>query len=258
MVAKNIFRRDDHLESYACLVRCCGNAKDLSDARKIHALIEGTHYKNNVYIANLLVQMYGKCGSSGDARSVFDSILTANSFSWTILLQAHIHNQQLHEAKRVFDSMPGKNVVTWNALLSANAKIGQIHEARLVFDRIPEWDVVCMNAIVTGLARSGMIIQARNQFENVPERDSVSWNVIISAYAQAGDFLEAKKLFDRMERDHDSQKRLSNPVLWNSMIVALSAEILMEHKSSLRGWRREIACRGQHLSTLLRSMAALI
>ncbi|XP_024540709.1 pentatricopeptide repeat-containing protein At2g13600-like [Selaginella moellendorffii] len=189
------FRRDDHLESYACLVRCCGNAKDLSDARKIHALIEGTHYKNNIYIANLLVTAYAQRGHVNEAKCFFDSVEVPNVITWNCMIGAYGQNGHLDDAWALFRRCLQPNIMTWNVLIVSFAQNLHCAESIHLFDVLNlegfKPDELSFMGLLIACCHLGLVIAARDTLASMvfdydisPERDH--YCCLIGVLAGAG------------------------------------------------------------------------
>ncbi|EFJ35529.1 hypothetical protein SELMODRAFT_71753, partial [Selaginella moellendorffii] len=104
------------------IVRACGSLRDLARGRQIHAdILASDQLSTDRFLANALLEMYGKCGSVG-------------------------------EAQRTFTAMPERDVFSWNAALGGFGQHGQIEAAMEVKNRMPQWDVGAMPDGITFLA----------------------------------------------------------------------------------------------------------
>lgn len=81
--------------SLASLLRRYGRAQALYDGRHAHAYICRRGFDQNTFLMNCLGQMYGSCGSTDDARAVFDRLSNPNVYSWTIIITAYSQNENL-------------------------------------------------------------------------------------------------------------------------------------------------------------------
>ncbi|XP_024522766.1 pentatricopeptide repeat-containing protein At2g13600 isoform X1 [Selaginella moellendorffii] len=161
-------REDSH--NYVRLLKAYRDSKDLVKGRVVHDQISRSQHYRDRLLLNLLVEMYGKCGSVVEARKVFESIDRPNVYSWNIMTNAYAQNGYLFQARRMFDTMPERDCVSWNSIVTAYAQAGYMDEACYLF-------------------------------EKMPARDRVSWNTLIAANAQSGHFKEALGLFRRMDLD---------------------------------------------------------
>ncbi|XP_002980129.2 pentatricopeptide repeat-containing protein At4g02750 [Selaginella moellendorffii] len=171
------------------------------------AMVEEAHSKArhllplDVFVSNMLVQRYGRCGSVEHARRVFDSIPEKNFFSWVSLLGAYAANGRLDEAASVFNGMPEWNSVACTAMLVGYAQNGQLEKARGVFWSMKQRDLASWNAFLAVLVNERQdhrLLEARKLFETMPARDVVTWTTLLGAYAQRNHLFNTKDLFDSM------------------------------------------------------------
>ncbi|XP_024540693.1 pentatricopeptide repeat-containing protein At2g35030, mitochondrial-like [Selaginella moellendorffii] len=208
------------------LVKSCGNARNPVLAKQIHDQIRGTHHENDRLVANLLVEMYGKCGQMREAKEAFDSIKEPNVFSSTIFLTAYAQNGHIVAAKSFFDQMSERNIYSWTTLITSFASYKDLESALDTFTRMPAWNNATWNSIVSAYTQAGHILdfmdfekfntemtcnaliwvflqngdldKARDLFESASHRDIVSWNTLLQGYVDWELIEEAANLFERM------------------------------------------------------------
>ncbi|EFJ08138.1 hypothetical protein SELMODRAFT_16653, partial [Selaginella moellendorffii] len=66
----------------------------------------------DVFLSNILIQMYGKHGSAENARLVFDRTYPKDKFSWNLMLAAYTRNGLLRDASDLFERMRDKDLVS--------------------------------------------------------------------------------------------------------------------------------------------------
>ncbi|XP_024517208.1 pentatricopeptide repeat-containing protein At4g02750-like [Selaginella moellendorffii] len=210
-IARFLQQNGSSVDSLAQLIRSCRG--DLSQTRRVHSyILAGDAYRSDRHLANLLVEMYGKCGSLDEAQRVFDRLERPNIVSWTILMGIYTENREIARARRVFDQMPHKDAVAWNAMIKAYAQLGHLDEAKVVFDRMPDHDVSSWNTLIAAYAQNSSVYEAKQIFDTMPDRNVVSWNAMLAAFAQNGHIHESRKLFNAMpQRD---------VVSWTAMVTA--------------------------------------
>ncbi|XP_002984440.2 pentatricopeptide repeat-containing protein At2g21090 [Selaginella moellendorffii] len=238
----------DEIKTYETLLRQCTATKALEGGKRLHHLLLETRLIESVFLANLLIQMYGTCGQHQEALAVFQGLKSPNVFSWNIIISAYTQNGHLQEARELFSRMPKKNVVTWNTMIAAFVHSGQSQEALDLFDEMGEelnkitlihalqaceslgalekaqeihsriiklgWEshTILSTALFNVFAKHGSMLQARAIFEKMPHRDVVCWNSMVAGYARRGHIEEAMKLFLSMT--------VRNASSWNSIITA--------------------------------------
>ncbi|EFJ31985.1 hypothetical protein SELMODRAFT_31034, partial [Selaginella moellendorffii] len=169
------------------------------------------------FLSNLVLQMYGKCGSVEDAKVVFENTAARNSFSWTMLVTAYAQNGYAWDAYRLLELMPERNrdLVSWTAMLAAFCSNEDISAAKNHFDRMPKHSVVAWNELVKATITAGMIEEGRALFHRIPQPDSFSWTSAIASLAQRRHFAAAEELFAAMP------EQLKDTVAHTAMLRAL-------------------------------------
>ncbi|XP_024519419.1 pentatricopeptide repeat-containing protein At3g09040, mitochondrial [Selaginella moellendorffii] len=192
--------------TYASILRKCCVEKSLEQARLAHSKLRKSEHRDSRFIQNLLVEMYGKCGSTQDASLVFESMRERNVVSWNVMVSAMAKNKQHAQAIEVFRRMlldgtrPHK--VTYLSALDAcsglSVDIGrQIH--RLINESGCDQDLAVANSVINMYGRCGGIDDAKIVFSSMEVRDVVSWNSFLSAYARNGYSIRVLGLFEEMD-----------------------------------------------------------
>ncbi|XP_024521090.1 pentatricopeptide repeat-containing protein DOT4, chloroplastic-like [Selaginella moellendorffii] len=178
--------RGKNCETLVALLREC---RVLSDGRRIHAKIRDHGLDRDVFLGNLLIQMYGKCGSTDEASRVFQEMARKNDFSWTLMIGAYTRNHRHGDAVDFFfRAMAGERVepdaFAYSAVLGACAKMGALDRGKEIHARIiacgADTDLVVQNALVSMYAKCRSLDDAWVVFQKIRIKDVVSWNAIIS------------------------------------------------------------------------------
>ena len=77
--------------------------RDLAIGRRIHAHIIKTKYKLDIILVNSLLNMYSKCGSIDDARSIFDNINSKDIVSWNAMISGYGQHGNAKESINLFN-----------------------------------------------------------------------------------------------------------------------------------------------------------
>ncbi|XP_057849795.1 pentatricopeptide repeat-containing protein At3g26782, mitochondrial isoform X1 [Cryptomeria japonica] len=228
-----------HSSTYIHLLQACIENKALSEGKKVHIHInDRVTFATHSFLQNKLINMYDKCGSLVDARSVFDNMTEPNVFSWNMIISAYKRHGLPHQAFRLFYQMQrtavkpdhftlstvlpvcgnvatlnhgfqihGKTIrcgfqfhdIVMNTLIAMYAKCGRIEKARELFDRMPNANVVSWNAMITGYAQNGVLDELLRLFEDIPQKNVVSWTAVIAGCAQNGFVEKALEFFKQMQ-----------------------------------------------------------
>ncbi|XP_016495262.1 pentatricopeptide repeat-containing protein At2g21090-like [Nicotiana tabacum] len=241
-------------KTLASLIQQCANSKSYREGKWIHFHLKTTGWKHpTTFIANHLINMYGKCGDSIQARKVFDKMTTRNLYSWNNMLSGYAKSGMVKAAKRLFDKMPEKDVVSWNTMVIAYAQVGYFNEALKFYREFRRLgigfndysfagvvtacvksrdfsltgqvhsqvlvagflsNVVLSSSIVDAYAKCGKMSDARRLFDAMRVRDVLAWTTLVSGYSRCGDMVSARELFEAMPE--------KNPVSWTTLIAGYS------------------------------------
>ncbi|XP_024538251.1 pentatricopeptide repeat-containing protein At1g11290, chloroplastic isoform X2 [Selaginella moellendorffii] len=153
--------------------------------------------------------MYGRLGSTRDARTAFDAIYRRNVFSWNLLIGAYCSNCRHGEALDLFQAMIREaavdpNHITYIGVVSACSWLGdlargrEIH-ARIVADGLGDSHVFLENSLITMYGRCGSLEEARGIFQRMAKKDTGSWNALMAACVENGREAEAVELYREMD-----------------------------------------------------------
>ncbi|EFJ07092.1 hypothetical protein SELMODRAFT_134253, partial [Selaginella moellendorffii] len=195
-------------------VRSCGINHDLAEGKRVHArILKGSHSKNR-YLTNLLIEMYGKCGSLEDTQLLFRNMPEWDIISWTSMMAANATQGNVDDARGLFDRILQRNTVAWNTMIQAYAEKNNLHEALSMFMAMEQPDVISWTHLTAVFSENGFLDQAKFMFDRIPLRDMrdwSSWNLLVSGYAQTGKLQTAAQWFGRMPQ--------WNVVSWNALIA---------------------------------------
>eukprot|EP01018_Ginkgo_biloba_P008642 Gb_28779 [translate_table: standard] len=236
--------------TFVSLLSSCADVASLEHGQEIHEDIIRSGFQSDIFVGSALLDMYAKCGSIANARTVFDKMLERNVVSWNAMISGYAQNGKVDEALNLFNKMPERNVVSWNAMiagyaqnthfdeglklfrvmqltgmkpnsdtftsvLSACTNLRALHEAKEAHEYMIRSgflsNLFVENTLVDMYAKCGFIEDARQVFDKMPRRDAVSWNAMIAGYAQTGHVDDALKLFQKMPEP--------NVISWTTMIA---------------------------------------
>ncbi|XP_024537513.1 pentatricopeptide repeat-containing protein At5g27110-like [Selaginella moellendorffii] len=210
-------------------LKACSSSKDLDRGRKIHARAVAIGESSNIYAATTLINMYCKCGSLVDARSVFDRMPLCNAVAWTALMLGYAENSLEEQALELFSAMQSRRfscvpdsrtfvvalkacvgLATKEAVQDINGKLVKMkslekgmavhHQAVRVLQgalAIAQ-DIYLGSALVNFYARCGDLSSASRVFDEMSSRNAVAWNALMLGYTESGDSERALELLERM------------------------------------------------------------
>eukprot|EP00250_Pteridium_aquilinum_P005921 c15937_g1_i1 orf=612-2894(+) len=158
----------------------------------VHDHIVANGLGDHTFLANLLVQMYGKFKALRQARSVFDQMHQRTTYSWNLMISSYIQSGQCEKAFQLFHHMQCAreevNEVTVLTVLNACASEDALPDGWFVHACIVEHgfesDVVVGTSIINMYGRCKSVHDAERAFDKLPEHDVVAWNSMIGLYVK--------------------------------------------------------------------------
>lgn len=192
--------------TYSSVLRACVVTGDLHQGQQFHAEIQGKGLEGNIVIGGCLVDMYTKCGSLLEARSVFDRLPAKSVVTWNSIIAGYAQQELGEEALKLYDSMveEGKkaDLVTFLSLLKACASAGAVQKGEQLHAQIREMRLEGVlsvgNCLVDMYAKCGRLEDARRVFSALPTKDVVTWTALLNGYAENGDGQTALSCYQEM------------------------------------------------------------
>ncbi|RDX87435.1 Pentatricopeptide repeat-containing protein, partial [Mucuna pruriens] len=173
---------------------------------EVHGFSLRMAIESDVFIANSLIDMYAKSGSSRVASVIFNKMGGRRSIvSWNAMIANFAQNRLEFEAVELVRQMQAKgetpNNVTFTNVLPACARLGFLNVGKEIHARIIQvgsaLDLFVSNALTDMYSKCGCLNLARNVF-NISVRDEVSYNILIIGYSRTNDCSESLSLFSEM------------------------------------------------------------
>lgn len=199
---------DGHV--FVAALQACAAAGDLDSGKQVHSDVLNSGVPPDLFVCSCLVDMYAKCGSLEDARSVFNQLDTRDVVIWNSMLSGYVKQGRGHEALALYEQMDVEGVVppnpvTFACLLKACAEIGALRQGEQLHAQIAERGLVAHSLLGTCLvdmyAKLGKVEDARRVFDSLVTKNVVTWTAMITGYADNERCREALFLYDEMELD---------------------------------------------------------
>ncbi|XP_002978986.2 pentatricopeptide repeat-containing protein At4g04370 [Selaginella moellendorffii] len=200
--------------TYATLLAGCLKQRAIDPGRMIHAHIESFYGRNmdrdNV-LGSHLVNLYRRCGSLEEAKSVFDRLGDPDASCWSAMIASYAQSGYGSQALELFQRMDRRGIVPDRlAFLSILSVCSSIDLGRRFHSRIAGMDRE--NSIATALiqmyGRLGFVEESKGVFDRLEkeqgdgdDRDVAVWTSLIQAYARNNRPREALEIFAAM-MDH--------------------------------------------------------
>ncbi|KAI3810557.1 hypothetical protein L1987_20176 [Smallanthus sonchifolius] len=187
--------------TYVSLLSICTNLCNLVSGSLLHCLmIKSDFNRCDIMVRNVMIDMYGKCGS-------------------------------LWSAVKVFDEMPERNVISWTALVSALGLHGHGNKALERFKQMEmdgvEPDKVAFIAVLSACRHVGLVKDGMEMFEKMKEKYAIEpemehYLLVVDLMARYGDLKEAEKLISGMPF-------APNASIWRSFLDGCNRQRTREH-----------------------------
>lgn len=194
----------------------------LQQVRIIHEGAVKAGCVSDEFVQNILVDVYAKCGSLGEARHVFDKMLGRSVVSWTSMILGYAQLQEGEMALQLFAQMQEEGVLPDGpAFISAlkachslaafeentqgngvHVKKRTLEQVRAIHSQIVkircELSICVGTMLVDAYVKCGSLLDAKRVFETMPHRNEVSWSAIIFGHAQTHQGKKALQLYEEM------------------------------------------------------------
>ncbi|KAJ8761985.1 hypothetical protein K2173_006587 [Erythroxylum novogranatense] len=187
------------------ILHACACNGSLESGKHIHNYIRENDMQSNIFVCNALMDMYAKCGSMEDAKSVFLEMPVKDIVSWNTMIGGYSKNGLPNEALSLFVTMIKElepDGRTMACVLPACASLAALDKGKEIHGYILRngclYDQHVTNALVDMYAKCGMLVLARFLFDMIPTKDLVSWTVMIAGYGMHGLGNEAISAFNGM------------------------------------------------------------
>ncbi|GAB4861709.1 hypothetical protein Ancab_036962 [Ancistrocladus abbreviatus] len=199
------------------LLRVCIELNDVLIGRLLHCFVVKLGFGSDCFVGSALVDIYGKYGLLGDARCVFDGIVSRDLVLWNVMVSCYALNCLTEAAFDVFRLMWLEGIkgdeFTFTSILSSCgimsfSELGKQFQGvivKLSFDS----DVQVASALVDMYAKNRELNDARKAFNEMAVQNVVLWNIMIVGYGQHGEGKEAMKLLVEMFRANLDPDELS-------------------------------------------------
>ncbi|XP_057765267.1 pentatricopeptide repeat-containing protein At3g24000, mitochondrial [Salvia miltiorrhiza] len=195
--------------TFASALSACTNAEFLSEGILVHALVITSGLHDNEVVGNALVTMYGKCGMTQEAHTIFWSMSEKGLVSWNALIGGYAENQEVDEAIRAYKLMR-ENGANPNYITLINVLGSCRDQSNLLKHGMPlhahilstgfESDAYVRNSLISMYANCGDLSSSSSIFCALVNRTPATWNAMVAANAHHGHWEEALKLLLNMQR----------------------------------------------------------
>ncbi|KAL6523224.1 hypothetical protein OROGR_016827 [Orobanche gracilis] len=192
--------------TYTHLIYACSSLRSLEYGRKIHNHISKSNFLPNMILENHILNMYGKCGSTNDARNVFENMQARNVVTWTALIAGYSQNSRDVEAVNLYIHMQQSGFMpdqfTFGSVVKAcanlnDAYLGAQFHAQVIKSRFGS-HLITRNALIAMYTKFSQIDKVCSVFSHIESKDLISWSSMIAGFSKLGYESEALYCFKEM------------------------------------------------------------
>lgn len=210
LMMKNGFSPDVY--SFISVLKAAGMLGDAGKGRQVHKFASELDLESNVRVGTALIDMYSKCGSLADARSVFDRNFCECRLNmpWNAMIGGYSECKHSQEALYLYIEMCRNNiksdVYTFCSVFDAIADLKcsqflrEVH-AMLLKTGCDLMEQSIENAIADAYSKCASPEDVRKVFDRMKQRDLVSWTIMVGAYCQCSAWEEAISVFFQMREE---------------------------------------------------------
>ncbi|XP_047970165.1 LOW QUALITY PROTEIN: pentatricopeptide repeat-containing protein At1g18485 [Salvia hispanica] len=176
------------------------------EGSQLHGFSVKSNMDCDVFVANALIDMYGKWKRMSEAWEVFYAVDARNIVSWNTMIGNLTQNGLATEAIELVREMQARgevpNSITLTNVLPACGRVGSLRRGRELHARCVRfgqvYELFSLNALTDMYAKCGRLDLAQAMFDISP-RDEVSYNILIAGYSQTSQSSKSITLFREME-----------------------------------------------------------
>ncbi|KAG8383369.1 hypothetical protein BUALT_Bualt04G0005400 [Buddleja alternifolia] len=228
VIVYNSMRRDGVIPvsfTFTALLKASASEMNLNFGRQIHGeSLKLGGFGVDLFVGNVLIDMYLKCGWLDCGRKVFDEMPERDLISFTTLIDAYAKAGDMGSANELFVKLPVKDMVAWTAMVTGFVHNAKPKEALEFFEKMQsegvQTDEVTLVGVINACAQLGAIKYANWVWEVAkksglsPANDVHVGSALIDMYSKCGSVEDAYDVFKCMHE--------KNVYAYSSMIIGLA------------------------------------
>ncbi|KAH7405102.1 hypothetical protein KP509_15G056400 [Ceratopteris richardii] len=193
--------------TFVALLQACAAERLVEIGWELHAEIIKRGHDTDLFVGNVLLDMYFKCFFLEEAHKVFDVLPSHDVVSWNTLISGYVGHGHNEEALRCLEDMQEQglycNDLTFIVGLKAATNIGAFDKGLAIHAEIArechEYSFNLGSTLVDMYAKCGALLEAKDTFNDIVDQDAISWNPLITTYGEHGLEVEALECLKDMK-----------------------------------------------------------
>ncbi|KAF9611153.1 hypothetical protein IFM89_027239 [Coptis chinensis] len=195
--------------SLSLILNVCAGLSDILLGKQAHGFAYRHDLHSNTFVANAILDMYGKCGSLRSSRVWFSEMgHLRDRVSWNAFISSYARHGLSEKAIPLFGKMILETTGTeldFSTLLAACANIFALDEGKQTHAYMLRngfnIDVVTRGALVDMYSKCRCLEYAIKVFEESSSSDLILWNSMVLGCAHNGKGGEVLGLFESMQEE---------------------------------------------------------
>lgn len=206
--------------TFVFVLKACAKGLGVPEGEQIHVHAVKLGLESNLFVANVLIQMYANWGIVDEARRVFELSVDRDLYSWNIMIGGYVGSGKMDEAKELFDRMSERDVVSWSTIIAGYVQVSCYMEALDLFHKMLHTgsapNEFTLSSALSACANLVALDQGRWIHVYI-DRGKVKMNErllasLIDMYAKCGEIEFASKVF------YNAYGQKQNVWPWNALI----------------------------------------
>ncbi|KAH7352642.1 hypothetical protein KP509_19G055600 [Ceratopteris richardii] len=197
-----------NLLTFSSVMGACGVLRDLNNSYCIHGMFVEANLKMDEVLGSILVDMYSRCGSTRDARQIFDGLENHDLVTWGAMMSGYTMHDEATSVLELFEEMEHEKVkpnrVILLSVIKACSSLKAIQEGKSVHGQVLESflesDLAVGGALIDMYVKCGSLKEACKVFEGLRNPDGVIWGSLVSGYAAEGSCESVWQCFKEMQQ----------------------------------------------------------
>uniref|UniRef100_A0A166C0Z4 DYW domain-containing protein n=1 Tax=Daucus carota subsp. sativus TaxID=79200 RepID=A0A166C0Z4_DAUCS len=205
------------------VLKAIGMLGDVDKGKQVHKYVSESGMLSNVHVGTALIDMYSKCGSLHDAKSVFNNFIDSGlNIPWNAMISGYSLSKCNEEALRLYVEMCQNNIksdiYTYCSVFNTISDLRYLWFGKQVHGLIVKSGchvtvLSVINAIADAYSKCGSIEDVRKIFDRMEDRDIVSWTTLVNAYSQCSEWRESLAIFLQMREQGFAPNQFTYPVV---------------------------------------------